>query len=545
MERRYNVRIIDEPFTRSDGTVFEQTAIVRVLNESDRLGVENVKEVYRKIAKGEPINLSYCYLLDFSLEELRKIHGLESGEDIEMEEFNASHACFDGKTDLSYASFTGSASFFNAAFVGQDVSFQRAVFNDIDVDFGDSEFLSRHVSFQYAKFGKGKKSFEHARFDCDSLSFVNASFREGNVSFRGVLFRVPVVEFHFGHFGKGNIVFEKAHFYGNLDFRKVDMGPGKVDFRRSVFEGKTVSFDECTGDKSKLTFKRAHFRGTKVTFNNSILPKLEVVLDECEIERSNFSFLGIEMKEVSIQSSQVDGYMDFRVNRLESLNLANSVFRDVIDLKKGATPVDIEQIRLYGVRNLGMIIGSWEENNFEEAILSQEDTNNWLKAEQFRILKEGFSTSGQYDDEDKAYVQYKRHELKHNHAKRVAKGGITRIGAYPAKWFQQIVFDKMGLYATDPLRVLASIFVIYSLFSFAYLAMMKLGWGEVRPGADDPENMSDMAVAFYHSAITFFTVGYGDYSPWGGTRIIAMLEGFTGVFMMAYFTVAFVRKILR
>jgi hypothetical protein len=49
----------------------------------------------------------------------------------------------------------------------------------------------------------------------------------------------------------------------------------------------------------------------------------------------------------------------------------------------------------------------------------------------------------------------------------------------------------------------------------------------------------------YFSAITFFTVGYGDCSPLGFFKILAHLEGFVGVFLMSYFTVAFVRKILR
>jgi hypothetical protein len=49
----------------------------------------------------------------------------------------------------------------------------------------------------------------------------------------------------------------------------------------------------------------------------------------------------------------------------------------------------------------------------------------------------------------------------------------------------------------------------------------------------------------YYSAITFFTIGYGDYFAEGYLKPFAAFEGFTGVFLMSYFTVAFVRKILR
>jgi len=40
-------------------------------------------------------------------------------------------------------------------------------------------------------------------------------------------------------------------------------------------------------------------------------------------------------------------------------------------------------------------------------------------------------------------------------------------------------------------------------------------------------------------------VGYGDCSPVGLFKFLSPIEGFIGVFLMSYFTVAFVRKILR
>ena len=62
---------------------------------------------------------------------------------------------------------------------------------------------------------------------------------------------------------------------------------------------------------------------------------------------------------------------------------------------------------------------------------------------------------------------------------------------------------------------------------------------------DDPDNMGVLGKSFYHSAITFFTIGYGDHYPVGHIRWLSAIEGWAGVFLMSYFTVAFVRKILR
>jgi hypothetical protein len=62
------------------------------------------------------------------------------------------------------------------------------------------------------------------------------------------------------------------------------------------------------------------------------------------------------------------------------------------------------------------------------------------------------------------------------------------------------------------------------------------------PSVDFVEKLSGN---LYFSAITFFTVGYGDCSPVGLFKLLSPIEGFIGVFLMSYFTVAFVRKILR
>ena len=44
--------------------------------------------------------------------------------------------------------------------------------------------------------------------------------------------------------------------------------------------------------------------------------------------------------------------------------------------------------------------------------MNQENTTLRQKAEQFRILKENFNVTGKYDDEDLAYVMFKRLESK-------------------------------------------------------------------------------------------------------------------------------------
>ena len=104
----------------------------------------------------------------------------------------------------------------------------------------------------------------------------------------------------------------------------------------------------------------------------------------------------------------------------------------------------------------------------------------------------------------------------------------------------------MGLYATAPLRVLLSMFVVFFSYSILYTIVPFISDASVANCApEDAGFIEILGNNLYFSAITFLTVGYGDCLPTGIFKIIAPLEGWTGVFLMSYFTVAFVRKILR
>jgi hypothetical protein len=90
--------------------------------------------------------------------------------------------------------------------------------------------------------------------------------------------------------------------------------------------------------------------------------------------------------------------------------------------------------------------------------------------------------------------------------------------------------------------------ITYILFSLLYLLIGSLGNIHIVSSLflpDDPRVLNPVGKAFYHSAITFLTIGYGDYYPDGIARWISATEGFVGLFQMSYFTVAFVRKVLR
>lgn len=548
----FNIEIIKRKFDLG-GRQTNQTARITFVDNHENIqqiteyGVVDPTEIYDLIKNKEPINLDNCYINNFSLCKYKALNKINDIERVELLNFSANNAFFeaDDTIDFSLSDFIGDkASFNHICFGNGNVSFLKSKFTGIKkIDFSHAFFGKGYSNFQYSNFGTGNLTFEEAS-NIGDLSFVNSNFGIGNVNFKNVSFGDGLVEFHFSKFGDGHVIFYKSSFEGKkVDFRRIEFGNGKLDFRRVDFGNAHVFFDECEAGIGKVSFKRARFGIGNLSFNLSIF-KSVVTFENAEFGNGNLSFFKADLNQVSFKSCHLNNYLDLRVEKCNLIDLSDTVVRDIVDFKKGFSKIDIKELNIKGLRNLGKIILDWRINGVEALIENQKGTN-LERAEQYRILKENFRSSGQYEDEDEAYVKFKRNELKYLHSERLKQGGISILWAYPAKWGEQLLFDRMGKYATRPFRVLMSMFIIYVMFSFVYLLMIHTGHGDLKPGFDQPEQMSELSLSFYHSAITFLTIGYGDYAPWGVIRIISSFEGFVGLFMMSYFTVAFVRKILR
>ena len=121
-------------------------------------------------------------------------------------------------------------------------------------------------------------------------------------------------------------------------------------------------------------------------------------------------------------------------------------------------------------------------------------------------------------------------------------------GSIPVLWNQRVLaFFKglMGLtsrflwgYGERPMRTLAAAFFVIVFSAFLY----KIS-GHIR--AEDMLRPINFGEALYFSMVTFATVGYGDYLPMGWARIVAVLEGMSGIFLTPLFLVALTRRYLR
>ena len=86
---------------------------------------------------------------------------------------------------------------------------------------------------------------------------------------------------------------------------------------------------------------------------------------------------------------------------------------------------------------------------------------------------------------------------------RKKKVGFTRIVSQVPNAFQWLVFDKIGLYATSPGRVLLSVVVFWIFFGMIYFTLAVSGLGQTMSSVNNPDNLSVLMLSFYHSAVTF------------------------------------------
>ncbi|HBF87062.1 MAG TPA: hypothetical protein DDX39_00360 [Bacteroidales bacterium] len=575
----YKIKIKDLEFVTEDGRKFPNTAAISFYDinkkETDYIEKAFVEQetVFQLIDNGEDININECYIENFSLKNYRKSRNIEKDEIVKIKNFSAIDCFFDshGETDFSFAVFQGDfANFSKAHFINGGINFDSVNFEKADADFSYVYFNNGNVdfanvifsggditfkntlfgegekNFQYTDFGKGKLSFINTDFGNGDVLFLNSDFSDGEVSFKVARFGDGKVDFHFSKFGKGDISFEQTDFgTGKKDFRKIEFGSGKVNFNRAVFGDGDISFEACQLSKGKITFKKTILGNGLKSFELLEFHDAEILIERVDFGVGNVSFNKSHLKTLSLKSCHLDNYIDLRVAKCDYVDLSDTIVRDILDIQPYDFDVKITNLNIVGMRLLGRIDIDWYKNKVDKIIGLQTDTTHFEKAEQFRILKENYGNIGLYNFEDLAYVQFKRFEQKSDFHVALSKNKLHGIWQFPAYGFKWLMFDKVGLYATSPSRVFLSTMVTYLFFSLIHTILPYMM--DTAINCIDPATgfMSRFLNTMYYSAITFFTIGYGDCSPVGFLRVIASLQGFIGVFMMSYFTVAFARKILR
>ncbi len=443
---------------------------------------------------------------------------------------------------------TGRVSFVRVRFSEGEKLFERCEFGDGNVSFRSAQFGDGSVNFRRTIFGNGEKNFSLATFGTANIRFTSSEFGDGKLNFRMTEFGRGIKDFHYSRFGNADLIFDKTFFYkGDVDFRACDFGKGRIIFNRIDIAEGDLNFEGIEKQEGNIQFKNANFGKGNIIFSAANCPESDFIIENSDLGSTGVFLSKSIFKNIQIIGTQINNYFDLRVSKAKKIAIINSVVHDVIDMVfKNET--DFEELDFSGIRLIGRIFIDWENPDVKKLIYKQ-DNPLTVKAEQFRMLKENFRNNGQYNEEDYAYVEFKRLEAKIKLQRKIHKHPKLKLWYKFVYWMNNLIMDKLGVYATNPGRVLLGMLTTYVFFSLLYLVIEMIDPAHSINSSlfdnSDPRVLGMFAKAFYHSAITFLTIGYGDYYPEGIIRWLSAVEGFIGLFMMSYFTVAFVRKILR
>ena len=574
----YRVEIKKIKFISDKGLQYPRTAIVSFLDHNNEeistelLGYIETSEIYAAIDQGKDIILDNCFIEDFSLSVYRQQKNIDRKEHVHLNNFSAQNSFFTAHiaTDFSYADFGDSDNSFEGSHFARGkvlfnniksgkgnfilsstyikdghIEFTGAEFSEGNFEFKNSVINDGLKDFQDMVFSKGDISFANTEFNSGEILFINSRFGEGNFSFKISRIVSGRVDFHYSSFGDGDVIFERVEFGDSrVDFRAVDFGTGRINFNRSIFGNGDFAMEGALFKGTKFFFKRVYMGAGIKDFSLMDMGSAEASFEKTDFGSGELTYNGSSFGSLSLKSCHLDHYVDIRISGADTLDLSDSIVRDIIDMEPFNMEYRVRILDLSGMRLLGKLYMDWNNNMCKQVIMNQGNTSLRQKSEQFRILKENFNVTGKYEDEDRAYVMFKRLESRSELKETLnRKKGPAAVPAYISYGFRWLVFDAAGQYATNPIRVLFTMLVSYLVFSLVYLLMMIFTRSDIVASVDD--KLSVVARAFYHSAITFLTIGYGDHYPYGAIRWMSGIEGFIGLFLMSYFTVAFVRKILR
>lgn len=278
------------------------------------------------------------------------------------------------------------------------------------------------------------------------------------------------------------------------------------------------------GDR-EISFRKVNISDGSLTFCGTLFGNGNILLDEATLNNSTILF----------EDCILNSVVSLNQSRISNLVFSNCTNHDMMTFGRQSDCL-IQKIGFFYHNNMGTIILNWDI--YKNSILSFDDsitvgTGNEKKiiyekpsiVSELKMLKENYHNLGEYKWEDEAYVEFKRLDTKQLQKKN------------PKRWVLSFLY-YVGKFGTDPFSIFVSMIIAVFVFGGLYsLPCMSIY----------PEYISGHWWSpFYYSLITFLTIGYGDlYAQNGWTALICGFEGFLGVFLMSYFSVAVVRKILR
>lgn len=474
------------------------------------------------------------------------------------------------------------------------------IYADNTVFLGETVFSSMHDityrkritgtwHFNCASFEKNIE-FNYMRFLCEHIDdskvidFRDVSFF-GNVVFRNSVFENTASNME--------ISFEDAKIMGRLGFNNVDAGSLTINCFQTIFDAaptetvnenqpylNKVSFiNTVFGGDSMIQFSDAEFRSelrSKVSFQNiqnmpltklvfagkedslhsgrQLCPNIYLLIDNCEIQ--NTLHIG-NVLQLSFHHSQNYSRIVSSEQWGELPEVPKEIrFRQLFGMDGTGQFPRTRTKGLGRTRIVNKMLMAVYNNDVVSDFGGSRDELSWSKGTDFLMLKENFSSQGMYDTEDVAFILFMEYKPRMD-VKNKSNSNLQRI----SNTMLYKMLYAAGKYGLSPNRVVGTIIGMILFFTLIYLVIFSaikqdafslgntlLVWDQVSEGYVD--HFGD---GFSVSLLKSFLYSVENVVPFVsqfeavdvGVCFLTALENFVGSFLIGYFSVAVMRKILK
>lgn len=198
-----------------------------------------------------------------------------------------------------------------------------------------------------------------------------------------------------------------------------------------------------------------------------------------------------------------------------------------------------------------MVAAKYRELAADLIITDNENTNSFEQAiDLYRQVRTIYSSN--YLNDLAGNVYYKEMRLS-----RLIIGfkspilGSISLKYLNIKWILKLLYEYICGYGERPRNVIITtlITIISSSFLFMFFGINYNGNIIRRAFSFDINQLSntlyDWINCLYFSTVTFTTLGYGDYQPYGFSKLFASFEALIGAFLIAVFIFTWARKLQR
>lgn len=315
----------------------------------------------------------------------------------------------------------------------------------------------------------------------------------------------------------GDLVFADSHVKRHVTLHEVSL------LMTLELQGLTVERIDCHRctfgpDAIWLRFRDVNCNGSLQFYECKIMGRVVTIGSSCSL--------------LTFEGSIGNGHLDFRGLTFSQLNVTRTML-------SGPFIISLDQLTdLESSRGRWSI--PWDEPARLQSNGKSPEAKLKVEIEQLAMLRAKFKDQGSTQDE----ADFCAYKLMDAYFRLRRKSTLTNVVWFFSKWAAGFLIVWR--------RILMLNAVVILLFSVIYLGSS--GWDRGARGelltSEGTQLYNDgilnaIGSSLYFSVVTFSTLGYGDIHPVGWLRYIAMFEALFGLILMALFTIACARRVLR